>query len=101
MNSDPVIWWLSYNEQDCIGESLPKQFPKYLRDEYASMKGRPTRGRLWVAKRFDVYKITPPENTAIYRRCATSGGIVMERSDIALLDRYPGIITDLDQKRVA
>jgi hypothetical protein len=95
-----LIWWLSQDECEAIGEELPKTFPAYMRNEYASRLGRNGRGRLWVDKQFHVAEVKPWPSTSMGKFLGEKcGGIVIQDVDKKHLAKLPGIVTDLKLRR--
>jgi hypothetical protein len=95
-----LIWWLC--EHDClaIGGTV-RGAPKYLKEQYRSRLGRPGRGRLWADERFGEPRVSPWPRTALARALGDSyGGIVIEDGDLQLLEMLPGIVTDMQLRRV-
>jgi len=91
------VWWLSQLDTELVGEDGPAGVPEYVADEFQSLKGRNGRGRLWVADQFGEVSCDP---NVVKPACKTienlsAGGIVMRQSDIALLPKDVGFVTDL------
>lgn len=100
---EPCVWWVS--QFDClrIGAELDESIPFYLRQQYESLVGRSGRGRLWCSLEVfgeDVSVGFPVDATPISRYAESSGGIVIKRDDIVHLRELPGVVTDLNLKRI-
>lgn len=102
-NTEYAIWWLSPSECNAIDSDYTGQLhdgaPKYLSAKFLSLRGRPGRGRLWVPDDIDVQDISWTDD-AIGRWCENCGGIVFWRKDLEHVMHYPGLITDLNMKRI-
>lgn len=95
-----AIWWLAQHDYECIDAAYPEGLPNvpiYIREQFDSRRGRPGRGRLWIAGELpqDGIEIWPAE--APFARAANEcGGIVIWRKDAKLIASLPGFITDYD-----
>lgn len=97
-----LIWWLSEREHAAIGEA-PANLPDYIRSEYISMDGRPRRGRLWIApavERIDISHLPDEAFLAIDEHWENFGGIVIRDADLPTVECLPGIVTDLNLRRL-
>lgn len=99
------VWWLSSHDQNIrIGDGIMLQVagaPDYLYREYRSLIGRPGRGRLWVAKQFEVDDIKWDDSKAFPLGLGMRGGIVIAESELALCKQMPGVVTDTELNLVA
>ena len=94
---DLLIWWLTENDCQAIGDPENLHLPEYLVALYRSRLGRAGRGRIWSDAFDDVLQIDPNliEISPARERILQSGGIVFRRWDIVLLRDLPGLITNL------
>jgi hypothetical protein len=92
------VWWL---DQSDFAALIPWwELPEYIKREVQSAYGRPARCRLWVAACFGDVQIHPWPTTPIANRCEGCAGIVLRRSDLEHLRDLPGIVTDLELRRL-
>lgn len=103
-----LIWWT--NEADCLALACSAHgpacaVPAYITTEYASRAWQDACGRLWVAPELiaegaptsvNVSPVTPLTTVL----GADYGGIVIRASDVGCLRDLPGVITDLNVRRV-
>lgn len=95
-----VIWWLSELEARAIGETAPEYLPEYLGRLYDDRYGRNGRGRIWrLPVMNDIVVDWPDTHLAKYLQ-NECGGIVLYLRDYHLLANLPGIITDLNLRRL-
>lgn len=92
--TDVLVWWLSQDECEAIGDELADDAPAYLCLEYRSRLGRPGRGRLWVDDQFDDVGIPWDTTKPASRLAGERGGIVIWASDAAHVFSLPGFLTD-------
>lgn len=102
-----LIWWTDQADADAIPDDMLINFPDYIRQEFASRKGRNGRGRLWVSPQLP----WPHEGCSldwnqekIACRVIDSGshaGIVIDANDIDQLAGLPGMVTRLDLSIIA
>ncbi len=92
-----LVWWLS--GEDCgqlagVINLLP--LPAYIKGEFSSRLGRPTRGRLWIdGNQFGDYDgLTWNESVPISEALEGCGGIVIWKHHAPFIERLPGFITD-------
>ena len=109
--TEHLIWWLSQLDCEELRTELREPFrgqltalPQWLIEEVRSRDGRAGHGRLWEATQFEGVELTvtsgwdTPLGRYISRRC---GGIVITREELPLLAVLPGIVTDLELRRIA
>ena len=90
-----LVWWLTEEEQTQITPEEWLRVPIYIKDEFASLEGRPRRGRLWVPKDIDVEEIPWDDQHPNAEKLGRAGGIVFHDSDKEALMGLPGLVTDL------
>ena len=90
-----LIWWLTEEEQAQIKPEQWLSVPIYIKNELASLEGRPRRGRLWVPRDIDVKEIPWNDQHLNAGRLSRAGGIVFHDSDKGALQKLPGLVTDL------
>ena len=90
-----LIWWLTKEEQAQITPDQWLRVPIYIKDELASLEGRPRRGRLWVPQDIDIKEIPWDDQHPNAERLSHAGGIVFHESDRAVLMGLSGLVTDL------
>ena len=90
-----LIWWLTEDEQAQITPEQWMRIPIYIKDELASLDGRPRRGRSWVPKDIDVEEIPWDDQHPNAERLGRAGGIVFRTTDKEALGGLPGLVTDL------
>jgi hypothetical protein len=99
-NEELAIWWLTQEECEAIRQS-DRNLPGYLGEEFDSRHGRPGRGRLWVPKNLGTAEVKPWPNKPMARFLgANAGGIVIDRDDVPMLAEFPGIVTDMELRRL-
>lgn len=102
-----LVWWTTQAEAEVIsneyGDGLVEGTPEYLQREWASRRGRPGRGRLWVSPEL---KDAPEElpvlgRTGItqYLDAGSAAGIVIRAEDAVHLRELPGLITTTAYER--
>ena len=96
-----LVWWLNQADCSAIGDSLPKHFPGYLREQYMSRLGRAGRGRLWADEKFGEVEVSPWPETPLAKVLGKDyGGIVIDELDFELVFDLPGVVTDTHLQRM-
>lgn len=96
------IWWLNQGHVLSVCRSLdnddmPSPLPAYIQRQVESMNGRPLRGRLWVDNDLGTVEVNPWPGTSLGRELGANwGGVAFRETDLAMVKREPGIITDLN-----
>lgn len=93
--TDLLIWWLSQDECEAIGDELADSVPDYIRKEYRSRLGRNGRGRLWSDEQFGDVGIPWDTTKPVSRLADKRGGIVINLGDGPHVFGLPGFLTDL------
>jgi len=100
-----LIWWT--NHADCAACSEFRgtvDVPPYIEREFRSRFGRNARGRLWIppahVEEGAPNAIEMPDTPLAKVLGDDYGGIVIRASDVACLRDLPGVITDLERRRV-
>lgn len=93
--TDLLIWWLSQDECEAIGDYPPGSVPLYIRSEYRSRYGRNGRGRLWTDNQFGAVGIPWDMSKPATRLAADRGGIVIWAADAPHVFGLHGFLTDL------
>lgn len=93
-----LIWWT--NQNDCDRITPLDSWPTWLYDEFQRRRGRPGRGRLWIASRFenDAPNAVPawnPENWLCFA-AEDAGGIVIPVEALHHVQFLPGFVTTFD-----
>lgn len=97
---DYLIWWLSQEACEQIGDLPQPIWPVYIQEEFMDRWGRAGRGRLFIHKDMRHFNLQVDEShfqtnnpliRAIDEEC---GGIVIRREDGLIISSYPGFITD-------
>lgn len=104
-----LIWWTTQAEAEVIGneygDGLVEGIPEYIRSEWASRRGRPGRGRLWIARELTAEGmpngIETPGRTGItrYLDAGSAAGIAIRAKDVGFLRELPGLVTTLTYER--
>lgn len=98
---DLAVWWLDDAAIEIVLDGN-WDMPGYAREQVRSMDGRPLRGRLWAAE--PALDVTIDgrlfDETGLGRALGRMGGVVMYRADVARLVGMPGILTDLELRRI-
>lgn len=96
-----LIWWINQADCDAIGRELPTEYPEYLKDQFASRRGRPGRGRLWTHDSLGHAEVDPWPETPLAKVLGEGyGGVVFKEDDLGLLWQLPGVITDTKLNKV-
>lgn len=95
-----VIWWLSELEARAIGETAPEYLPEYLERLYDDRYGRNGRGRIWRLPVMNDIVVDWPDTPLARYLQNECGGIVLYLHHYHLLANLPGIITDLNLRRL-
>lgn len=100
---DLAVWWLDNAAIEIVLDDMNVELPGYIWNQVRSMDGRNLRGRLWEASPEFGASIDPDrfEETALGRSLQRMGGLVMWRQDLGYLVGMPGIVTDLELRRLA
>ena len=94
-----IVWWLTLKEHEDLPTVL---LPKWIQRQLDSSKGRPGRGRLWVAPKFR-REVEIPEDYwvgPLGQHCEHCTGIVLSLGDLHHLHGLPGTVTTLELRRV-
>lgn len=102
------VWWLTPQDIQDITSGGPihvasvAAMPAYLAKEFFSATGRNGRGRLWVAPQFGDVSCVPSDltDTPLLMHIDRCAGIVLKRADLDALLHLPGIVTDLQFRRL-
>lgn len=92
-----AIWWLSQENFEQMGNEpqWPTNVPEYVRDQWADLRGRNGRGRLWAASGTGLESIDwPAPETPISLAAGKCGGIVLHACDAWTVAALPGFLTD-------
>jgi hypothetical protein len=101
-----LVWWTSQAEHSAIDEVSRLALPLYLQREVASRAGRAGHGRLWVPSEIEQLAAEPirvadgwqtPLGLHIEEFCS---GIVFSSKDLGHLAQLPGVVTDLQLRKV-
>ena len=99
-----LIWWTNQGDCEAIDavfpDGLPEWLPQYVADQLCDRYGLSGRGSLWVDPQFGVVSVNPWPNTALAEILATYAGIVIREWDACILADMPGVITNLQLRRV-
>jgi hypothetical protein len=96
--SNQFVWWVRPEE---IGIALGSlAIPGWLIDQLVSAHGRNGRGRLWIARHLVEVSIDEPwPETPLAKHCETCAGIVVTIAELATLQDFPGVVTNLQLRR--
>ena len=114
MNDVALIWWTDEAaakvvERTIISDAWPAsrhdRWPVYLVRQFESRIGRAGRGRLWDSGDFGPASVDDAQfdKTPIGRWIVESSmaGIVIGRRDLSCVIDMPGVVTDLELRRVS
>lgn len=102
-----LLWWTTQAEAEVIGneygDGLVSGIPEYIRREWASRRGRPGRGRLWVSPELKdaPTELDVPGRTGItqFIDAGSAAGIVIRTEDAVHLRELPGLLTTTTYER--
>ena len=102
-----LVWWTTQAEVVVIGneygDGLVEGIPEYLRREWASRRGRPGRGRLWVSPELKdaPTELDVPGRTGItqFIDAGSAAGIIIRTEDAVHLRELPGLLTTTTYER--
>lgn len=100
-----VIWWLSQEETEIVHAAIEAEaihLPAYIEELVSCRRGRPGRGRLWVATDIAFPGVLEWPHGQVFADAAESrGGLVLCERDGQRLAYLPGFVTDTKMQPIA